>query len=407
MAKTKEKGLPRKFLLYGVVGLAILGLVATNIGINLVWFRSFIANCQERNKNYLLSEGKRASERIEKFLDKTIKEIKDLSQEIATDKEQDFFINRFLKENSYIKEVSIIDLGGKELKRYSRSESFEEKDLREFSFLEEFEQVKEGKVYISKVDFMPDGNPYIKINVPIRKFEIQDPQGVLRTIFYLKESWDEVLETKIGKTGKIMIVDDKGILIADPNPIRVLKKTNLVDLPPVKSLILGQLFEGAQYFNEKGQKVFGVGVPIKTLRWGVIVEQDIKELNLLIKEAEKLIIIFFIVGIIIIGILIWLYFILKIADQELIEKSCFIDEQTQRLNETKTALEIRIQARTKELQELAQSLEQQVKEKTKELENKIQELERFNRLAIGRELKMIELKQEIKRLKEELEKFKK
>jgi hypothetical protein len=45
-----------------------------------------------------------------------------------------------------------------------------------------------------------------------------------------------------------------------------------------------------------------------------------------------------------------------------------------------------------------------VRERTKELERKVLELEKFQKLAIGRELRIIELKKEIKRLKEELEK---
>jgi len=44
-------------------------------------------------------------------------------------------------------------------------------------------------------------------------------------------------------------------------------------------------------------------------------------------------------------------------------------------------------------------LEEQVKERTKELQEKVEELERFHRLAVGRELKMIELKKEIEKLK--------
>ncbi|MDO9288552.1 MAG: GAF domain-containing protein, partial [Thermodesulfovibrionales bacterium] len=43
----------------------------------------------------------------------------------------------------------------------------------------------------------------------------------------------------------------------------------------------------------------------------------------------------------------------------------------------------------------------------KELENRITELEKFYEMAIGRELKMKELKEEIARLKTELEKYKK
>jgi len=87
------------------------------------------------------------------------------------------------------------------------------------------------------------------------------------------------------------------------------------------------------------------------------------------------------------------------------------EKKIQELNKAKTeteearnVLEIKVQARTQELAELAKSLEAQVKERTKELEEKIAELERFQRLAVGRELKMIDLKKEIKKLKGESEK---
>ena len=72
------------------------------------------------------------------------------------------------------------------------------------------------------------------------------------------------------------------------------------------------------------------------------------------------------------------------------------------LEEAKAVLEIKAEARTKELGELAESLNEQVKERTKDLQERINELERFHRLTVGRELKMTELKKEIKRLKEKL-----
>jgi len=55
-----------------------------------------------------------------------------------------------------------------------------------------------------------------------------------------------------------------------------------------------------------------------------------------------------------------------------------------------------------ERKKFREELTRQVTEKTKELQGKIKELEKINRLTVGRKLKMIELKKEIKTLKEEL-----
>lgn len=83
-----------------------------------------------------------------------------------------------------------------------------------------------------------------------------------------------------------------------------------------------------------------------------------------------------------------------------------VKERTKELEEAKSVLEIKVQARTKALKELAESLERQVQERTKELQDRIDELEKFRKLTVGRELKMIELKEEIKKLKGELKRSK-
>ena len=57
-------------------------------------------------------------------------------------------------------------------------------------------------------------------------------------------------------------------------------------------------------------------------------------------------------------------------------------------------------------EEEKKSLEQKVKRRTKELQEKIEELERFQKFAVGRELKMIELKKELEKLKEGLGEYK-
>ena len=51
-----------------------------------------------------------------------------------------------------------------------------------------------------------------------------------------------------------------------------------------------------------------------------------------------------------------------------------------------------------QIKEYSEKLEEEVKERTKELTSRIDELERFHNVTVGRELKMIELREEIKEL---------
>ncbi len=57
-----------------------------------------------------------------------------------------------------------------------------------------------------------------------------------------------------------------------------------------------------------------------------------------------------------------------------------------------------------ELEEYGKTLEERVKERTKEIEVKSAELERMNKIMMGRELKVIELKKETEELKKKLAK---
>ncbi len=56
-----------------------------------------------------------------------------------------------------------------------------------------------------------------------------------------------------------------------------------------------------------------------------------------------------------------------------------------------------------ELREFQEKLEEKVQERTKELQAKVEELERFHRLTVGRELKMMELKKSLDEAQKELQ----
>ena len=90
---------------------------------------------------------------------------------------------------------------------------------------------------------------------------------------------------------------------------------------------------------------------------------------------------------------------LKKTNKELKEKVKELESVRVNLEEAKETLEVRVAARVKELEELTQSLEEKVKKRTKEIQKKVQELEKFQKFTVGREIKMIELKKKIKKIK--------
>ncbi len=73
-----------------------------------------------------------------------------------------------------------------------------------------------------------------------------------------------------------------------------------------------------------------------------------------------------------------------------------VKQRTQELEKAKTGLESQVQQRTKELELAKTNLEQQVADRTKTLKARVAQLNKLNKLMVGRELKMIQLKQKLK-----------
>ncbi len=92
--------------------------------------------------------------------------------------------------------------------------------------------------------------------------------------------------------------------------------------------------------------------------------------------------------------------ILREKREKLVEAEKVASDAFKKEEEAKKVLEIRVKARTKELESLTKTLESQVQDRTRELEKKLKELEKTNKLMVGRELKMIELKKELGKAQE-------
>jgi len=90
----------------------------------------------------------------------------------------------------------------------------------------------------------------------------------------------------------------------------------------------------------------------------------------------------------------------EILEQKVTERTKELEAAKLHLEEANSTLEVRVRARTRELEKLNLTLEEKVAARTRELEAKIKDLETFQRITVSRELKMIELKQEVERLRQ-------
>lgn len=78
-----------------------------------------------------------------------------------------------------------------------------------------------------------------------------------------------------------------------------------------------------------------------------------------------------------------------------------VEERTKELEGARTGLEEKVKERTVQLEAARQGLEEEVEKRTKELQQKVGEMERFQKVTVDRELKMMELKKEIESLRQE------
>ena len=113
----------------------------------------------------------------------------------------------------------------------------------------------------------------------------------------------------------------------------------------------------------------------------------------------------------IIGSFYWIGYYSNIFSNFLKEKVKEVNLVKSQLETEKGMLEIKVAERTKEIQEERESLEKKVGERTEELQaekeelrKKIAELEKFHKVAVGRELAMVDLKKEINILKGKIKK---
>ena len=172
-----------------------------------------------------------------------------------------------------------------------------------------------------------------------------------------------------------------------------------------------------EYVSFTNESVVGLWEPVARTQWKVVVEVPKKEI------MEEMHTFFVVSGICIVVFLLSLIIVLAIIYRTILIPISTLQQGVQQVRKGNLDTGITVHARDEigelttsfnqmtkdldtsknELVEYGKKLEKTVSERTKELKQKVDELERFNKLVVNRELKMIELKEEIQKLKQKLD----
>ncbi|HBU68787.1 MAG TPA: hypothetical protein DEE98_00205 [Elusimicrobia bacterium] len=192
-------------------------------------------------------------------------------------------IQSLLDTNENFVSVSIVDRKGQELlKAYNPAL---EKDPKLLSRKDDEAFIKfwkdPARSSISPSYYFEE-DPRINVIYPL------GPGHCLYTTISLKNLWDKITKTKISATGHAFLVNDSGEIIAHPKTELAKKKTSAAYLPIVRQVIKAVSVGSSEFTDpQKKKEMVGAYAPIKSLGWGVVMQQDKNEAFVSVRRMRK------------------------------------------------------------------------------------------------------------------------
>ncbi len=282
-----------------LVALILPSLVLAGIGA-LIWSFSIepaltlgVAKRQEET-------ARRAADQIDHFIQARIDGLVEAVQvgdlAIGNGGHRKEALNRILKVDPAIEEISITDESGHEVIRVSRLYAYTQADLRSLGQEEKFRRAIEGQIYISPVYHASTAEPFITLAVPI-KFGSGKIGGVISAEVSLKKLWSSISVIEAAQEGQIFVVDRKGNLIAHRDYSKVLSGTNLAALYEVTEFMSGLDVDppiSLPVVGQDGGQVMSSFARVAQPNWAVVIEEPVKTSLEEIRRIEALAVVFFV-----------------------------------------------------------------------------------------------------------------
>ena len=263
----------RKYLLL-ILSLVSIGLLASG-GISVYFaYRENTAALASLQHEKAVG----ASSRIEQYLRQVSQQLSyaALPQIDAADGElRRVEFLKLLRQAPEVTDIAQIDAAGREQIAVSRLGMDVIASAKDRSQEPAFLNAKLGQPWYGPVHFRKETEPYM--TVALRAGGAKGPVTVAEV--NLKFIWDVVSRIKIGDKGKAYVVDQNGLLVADPDIGLVLRKTSMAELPHVKAAAgVRSAGEPAMLSQDlAGTKVLTSMARIDPVDWKVFVEQPVAE----------------------------------------------------------------------------------------------------------------------------------
>jgi signal transduction histidine kinase/putative methionine-R-sulfoxide reductase with GAF domain len=240
-----------------------------------------------------------AAGRIEQFVKGIERQVRAAMEvpfaDVAMAREQreiDFL--RLLRDVPAVTEIVQLDPDGKVQLLVSRLVPNEIGSRRDLSADPRFLKTRIGRTSFSPVYFRKESEPYLTIAVPWG----EGAPEVAAAEVDLKAIWQVVSQIRVGITGYVYVVDQRGILVAHPDMSAVLQKRDLSGLPQIRAARAAPTAPDGvtETSGLQGGRAVTSYAAIEPLGWLVFAEQPLAEAFAPLQGAIVLSSIFFVVG---------------------------------------------------------------------------------------------------------------
>ena len=135
-------------------------------------------------------------------------------------------------------------------------------------------QIKQGEDYRSDVYLTEYQLPVIDLAEPVRFYNEND--RILLAEVNLKEMWDLVDSSTVGKYGEAFVFDKKGRYIAHSDPRKVYLK-ELFQEEQIIEDVKNNVANHRIYVNRDGIEMIAAYVALPKMGWGVVIQQPLQE----------------------------------------------------------------------------------------------------------------------------------